>query len=267
MKNAFAVWVWSLKVVTRSYRLVGVLAVLTALWTLAAYQWLGLPESSTLLLILALIWAIVQLLATVGIVAGTVAGAVEAASTGGRSLPLGVLWRMTWKRLLNTLLLCILGSVLVWLCGLIFDWINERSVEVASFLTFHSQIPVSYVLIEEIYRVIEALLWIALSGSLLSFFVAILRSGWREAGKQRWKLLTGCALQTPFLTSLLSVAVFGGIADELVNWHPLTPAGFWDYTQMSVRLALALILISAGVLFWSLSLARLQVLKQDSAQI
>ena len=39
----------------------------------------------------------------------------------------------------------------------------------------------------------------------------------------------------------------------------MVPPGFWDYTQMIVRFSLVLILISAGVLFWSLSLARLQV--------
>jgi hypothetical protein len=267
MKNAFAVWVRSLGVVARSYRIVVVLAALTALWVWAAYEWLGLPESSTLLLILALVWAIVQLLATVGIVAGTVSGAVEVAASGARRLPLGVLWTVYWKKLLNTLLLGIPAAVLVWLCGLIFDWTNARSVEVASFLTFHLQKSVSHVLIDEIYRVIEGLLWIVLSGFLLSFFVALFRGGWHEAGKQRWKLLAGCAFQTPFLTSLLSVAVFGGIAAELVNWHPVAPPGFWDYTQMIVRFALALILISAGVLFWSLSLARLQVPKQDPRQI
>ena len=83
------------------------------------------------------------------------------------------------------------------------------------------------------------------------------------AGKQTVKLLAGCAFRTPFLTNLLSVVVFGGIAYELANWHPVVPAGFWDYTQMIVRFSLVLHLISAGVLFWSLSLAGLQVPKQD----
>ena len=78
---------WSLGVVARSYRTVVVLAALIALWAFAAYEWLGLPESSALLLILAFIWAIVQLLAAVVIVAGTVSGAAEAAATEGRSLP------------------------------------------------------------------------------------------------------------------------------------------------------------------------------------
>jgi hypothetical protein len=62
---------------------------------------------------------------------------------------------------------------------------------------------------------------------------------------------------------LLSVAVFDGMAYELANWHPIVAPGFWDYLQMIVRFSLALILISAGVLFWSISLARLQLSKQD----
>jgi hypothetical protein len=266
MKRAIAAWKWSLGVVARSYRTVVVLAALIALWLFLFYEWLGLPESSALLLILALIWAIVQLLAAAGIVAGTVSGAAEAAATEGRSLPLRSLWTMERKKLLNALIFCLLSLALVWLCSAVFDWINGHSVEVASFLTFHSEKAISHVPIEEIYQVIEGLLWIVLSGFLLSFFVALLRGGWRSAGKQTWKLLAGCTFRTPFLTSLLSVGVFGGIAYELANWHPTVPAGFWDYAQMIARFSLALILISAGVLFWSLSLARLQIPKQDSPQ-
>ena len=266
MKKAFAAWMWSLGVVARSYGTVVVLAALIALWAFAAYKWLGLPESSALLLILALLWAIVQLLAAVAIVAEIVSGATEAAATEGTSLPLRSLWTINRKKLLNALILCIICVVLVGACRGAFDWINEHSVEVASFLTFRSGKPVSHVLIEKIYRVIELLSWTVFGGFLLSFFVVLLRGGWRDAGRQTWKLLAGCAFRTPFLTSLLSVMVFGGIAYELANWHPMVPAGFWDYTQMIVRFSLVLILISAGVLFWLLSLARLQVPKQESPQ-
>ena len=251
----------------RSYWTVVVLAALMALWAYAAYEWLGLPESSVLLLILAILWAIVQLVATAGIVGGTVTGAAEAAATEGRSLSLRSLWTKDRKELLNTLMFCFVSVVLVWLISAAFDWINAHSVEVASFLTFHSQKAISHVPIEEIYDIIEGLLWTVIGGFLLSFLVALLRGGWRRAGKQTWKLLTRCAFHAPFPTCLLSVAVFGGIAYELVNWHPIVPPGFWDYTQMVLRFSLALVLISAGVMFWSLSLARLQAPEQDSKQI
>ncbi len=251
-------------VVARSYRTVVVLAAFIALWALAAYEWLGLPaESSALLMILSFIWAIVQLLAAAFVVWGTIAGAVETAATEGRSLPLRWLWTMGRYRFPTALIFGLMSLVLVWLCGVIFGWINAHSVEVASFLTFHSGKPVSHVRIEKIYDFIEWLWWTVFSGFLLSFFIALWREGWRAAGRQTIKLLAGCAFRTPFLTNLLSVVVFGGIAYELANWHPVVPAGFWDYTQMVVRFSFVLLLISAGALFWSLSLAGLQVFKQD----
>ena len=250
----------------RSYRTAIVLAALIALWAFAGYEWLGLPESSALLLILALIWAIVQLLAAAVVVGGIVSSAADAASTEGKGLPLRALWAVDRKRLLNTVIFCLVSLALVWLCSAVFDWVNGHSVEVASFLTFHSQKPVSHVPIEETFNFIEGLLWIVLSGFLLSFFIALLRGGWREAGKQTGKFLAGCAYGTRFLTSLLSVVVFGGVAYELANWHPMVHPGFWDYTQMIVRFSFVLIIISAGVLFWPLSLARLQIPKQDPPQ-
>ena len=264
MKKAFAAWKWSLGVVARSYRTVVGLAALIAIWSFAAYKWLGLGESSVLLLILALIWAIVQLLAAVAILGGVFSAA---ATTEGPYLPIRSLWTGNRKTLLNTLGVCLASVALVWLCSAVFAWINAHSIEVASFLTFRSQRPVSHVRIEKIYSVVEALWWIVFSGFLLSFLLALLRSGWRGAGKQTRNLLAGCAFRTLFLASLLSVVVFGGIAYELANWHPRVTPGFWDYTQMVARISLVLILISTGVLFWSLSLARLQAPKQDSPQV
>ncbi len=265
MKRAFAAWKWSLGVVAGSYRMVVVLAALIALWGYAAYEWLGLAESSALLLILALVWAIVQLLAAAIMVGGTAAGAAEAAATEGRCFPLKWLWTFGRKKLLTTLLFGLICLAFVWLCSAVFDWINGHAVEVASFLTFHFQKPVSYVLIGDIYEILEDLLRVIFGGFLLSFFIALLRTGWRGAAKQTGSLLAGCAIQTPFLTNLLSVAVFGGIAYELANWRPVVPPGFWDYTQMVVRFSFVLILVSAGVLFWPLALGRLQAPKHDSS--
>ena len=154
------------------------------------------------------------------------------------------------------------------MCGYaraVFEWINGHSVEVASFLTFHSGKPVSHVRIEKIYHFIEGLWW-AFSVGSCSAFSLFFGEGWRAAGKQTAKLLAGCAFRAPFLTNLLSVVVFGGIAYELANWHPVVPAGFWDYTQMVMRFSLVLVLISAGVLFWSLSLAGVQIPKQELSQ-
>lgn len=259
MKKAFKAWIWSLGVVTSSYRTVIVLAALIALWAFAAYEWLGMPaESSALLLILSLVWAIVQLLAAAVIVGGVMAGCVEVATADGTGFPLASLWTTGRKKLLSTLVFFLLSLALVWVCGALFAWINSHSVEVASFLTYHFEKPVSHLLIEQIYDVIEGLVWVVISGFLLSVFIAYRRAGWLETRAQTRKLLAECAFRVPFLTSLLSVLVFGGIAFELANWHPVVPPGFWDYTQMILRFAIVLVLISSGVSFWTLSLARLQ---------
>jgi len=224
-------------------------------------------ESSTLLMILSFLWAIAQLLAAAVIVGGTLAGAGETASAEYRYFPLRALWTQGRKNIVATLVFCLAGLALVWICRAAFDWVNAHSVEVASFLTFHSGKPVSHELIENFYNDIEWLLWIIVSGFLLSFFIVMLRVGWHGAGKQSARMLALCAFRTSFLTSLLSVLVFGGLAYEITNRHPLVAPGFWDYTQVVVRFSLALIIISAGALFWSLSFARLHMQKQDPSQV
>jgi hypothetical protein len=266
MKRAFAAWMWSLGVLARSYVTLVALAVVTALWAVAAYEWLWLPESSLWVLILAFIWAIVQILVAIAIISGSAPGGAEVAATDGRRLPLRSLWVKDLKSLLSALIVCLVSFILALFLGEIFTWVNNHSVEVASFLTFRSEKPVSHVLVENVYWVIETLLWIVLSGFLLSFLTVLVRGGWAEARKQEGKLLAGCSFRTPFLTSLLSVVVFGGLAYELASWHAHVPAGSWDYAQVIARFSVVSILLAAGWLFWLLSLARLYVPKQDSPQ-
>lgn len=263
MNKTLAAWKTSLVVIAHSGPAVAALAALGALGAFGAYAWLSVPESSALMLVLALLWAVVQAGAAVAVVGGTVAGAGRAVASGATHIPLRSLWTLSRKNYLNTWLFALGSVVLAWLGGIVFGWINGHSLEVASFLTFHSQKAVSHVPVEEIYQFIEGLLWIVLSGYLLSFLLVLLRGGWREGARQRRKLLAACAFRAPFVTGLVSVAGFGGTAYRLANWRPIVPPGFWDYTQMVVRFSLVLILISAGMLFWSLSLARLQTFKQD----
>ena len=163
MKRAFAAWIWSLGVVARSYLSVIVLAALIALWAFAAYEWLGLPaESSALLLILSLVWAILQLLAAAVIVGGIIAGCVEVVTANCSSFPITSLWTKGRKKLLPTLIFAAVSLALVWVCRAVFDWINSHSVEVASFLTYHFEKPVSHMLIERIYAFNEGLLWVGI---------------------------------------------------------------------------------------------------------
>jgi hypothetical protein len=257
MKKAITTWMWCLKVVFRSYRTVVVLAALVALWVFAAYEWLGLPESSGLLLILGFVWALVQLLATVVILGGIVFTAAETSGAGGSTFPLQSLCRANGKRLLNAIGFCGVSLFLVWICGALFGWINGHSIELASYLTYHLQRPVSHVLVEHIFDVIEGLLWVVFAGFLLSFFINTSTHGWLDAAKQTGGLLAAAALRAPFLTTLLSAVVFGELSFKLAHWRPLVAPGFLDYTQMVARFSVVLILTSAGALFWPLALARL----------
>lgn len=264
MTKALSAWKWGLRSLVRGYWTVVVLAVLIAAWIFAAYAWLGLPaESSGFLMGVSLLWAVAQLLLAAVVLAGIVSGAAEAAWSGG-VFRISALWTVSRKKVFSTVLWCLAGLVFVWACSALFAWLNGHAVEVASFLTFHAEKPVSHLLIGKIYSVIEGLLWVALGGFLLSFLITLLRGGWREARGQTPRLLLGNFFQFPFLTSLLSVAVFGGIAYALANWRPNVPPGFWDYTQMTLRLSLALLLVSGGALYWLLTLARLQVVLQNS---
>ena len=267
MKNAITAWKWSLGVVARSYRTVVVLAVLVALWGLAAYEWLGMPaESSALLMIFSSLWAIAQILATAVIVGGTLASAGETAANGERSLHPRALWTLGRKMLGTTLAFFAASLVLVWFCNSAINWVNVHSVEVASFLTFHSQKPVSHELIEVVLGGADWLVWTIVSGFLITMFIAVVGAGWGQAGKQMAKILASCTFRTPFLTSFMSVVVFGELIYKLANWHPIVPPGFWDYTQLIFRFSLALLVLSAGLLFWLLALARLYRPKQEISQ-
>jgi len=259
MKKAVTAWVWSLSVLTRSaWALLAMTAVIT-LWAFAAYEWLGLPESSVLLLFVALVWLLLQVLVAVGAIAGSASGAVELAASEGTRLPMVSLWPRNPQSFLRTLLWAPAGAFLVLLLRWILDFVNSYSIEVASFLTFHLQKPVSHLLLEQVYGIIEALLWTGLTGFLLSLLMLFLRGGWSVAGHQTGTLLAQCCVGAPFLTSLVSIGAFAGAAYGLTVWHPTVPVGFWDYTQVAARFSLAVFLLSAGWLFWLLSLARLHI--------
>ena len=256
MKNAIATWKWSLGVVARSPAVLVALAAAAALWGFGAYQWLWLPESSGLLLLLALIWAIAQIAVAAAIFAGTTAASVGVATSEGRRIELRSLlsfgrqqyWRsLAWEAASLGLLL-----VLFYL----FKRSDDLALEVASFLTFHSEKAVSPVSVGKVFWVIQMLIWIIVRGFLLSFLVHLLREGWREAGRRAPRVLANCCWKPPLFTTLLAAAAFGGLAWLLATWHPKVPVGFWDYAQMLVRMAVSLALIVGGWLFALLALAR-----------
>jgi len=257
MKRALEVWRWSAAVLAHSRGWLVLLAAFLGLWALAAYEWLWIPESSAWVLMLSLVWVVAQVAATAAASAVTLASAMEVAATAAPALPL-VFWRRLRREHFAACLLWLIAVAAVGReIAVIFGWVNQHSIELASFLTFHFQKPVSYLSVEKWFRVVEGLIWIALATSLLGFLLVLFRSGWHEARRQFGSIvLTGC-LGTAFLSGFLSVLIFGGLAYLLANWRPAVPPGFWDYSQLAVRTALVLILVAAGWLFGLLCLARL----------
>jgi hypothetical protein len=259
MKKAFATWKWSLAVVARSPLVVGTLAVIAALWSYGAYQWLWLPESSLFLLILALLWAVVQFAVAVGVVAGTAAGTSSAAASAATHLDLRSLMGFDRRHYARALGSVVLAGIVVLLLHWLFSLADERALEVASFLTFHSEKAVSPESVGKVFWIIKWLVWIVAWGLLLSLFLIVHAAGWGEARRHAARTLKDCCWRAPFFTSLLSLVVFGGLTWLLSTWHPKAPVGFWDYAQMLIRMGISLLLIIAAWLFWMLSLARLNL--------
>ncbi len=73
MRKIFQTWKGSLWVVAQNPISLLALAILEVLWLLGAYQWLWLPESSALVLLVSLVWAAAQVMIAVAVLAGTAA--------------------------------------------------------------------------------------------------------------------------------------------------------------------------------------------------
>jgi hypothetical protein len=257
MTKAFKCWGWSATVLAHSLSSLMVFAAFLGLWALAAYQWLWIPESSVFLLLLSLVWAIAQVFLAVAALTGSFTSAAQAARADDQRLFLLPFVRFGSKRFAESLVLLIEALAIGFLLAKIFAWVNQHSIEAASFLTFHSEKPVSHLIIESCLRVIECLIWIAVASSLLNFSLVMFSTSWQHVRRQLGKVLLSGCFKIPFLTGFLSVIVFVGSAYAIANWRPKLPIGFWDYAQVSVRIGLVLILLAAGWLFWLLSLARL----------
>lgn len=256
MKDAIATIMWSLGVVARSPLALVSLAALVALWGFGAYQWLWLPESSGLLLLLALIWAIAQIAVAVAFFAATSAASVGAVTSNAKRVEIRSLLGFTRAQYWRCLAWGAISLVLLLVLFHLFKWSDDHALEVASFLTFRSEKAVSPIRVGKVFSVIQILIWIIIGGFLLSSLALLLREGWAETRRQATRLLGRCCWRTPFWTGLLSVGVFGSLAWLLATWHPKVTIGFSDYAQMLVRMGGALLLIITGWLLWLLALAR-----------
>jgi hypothetical protein len=257
MKNAIATWKWSLGVVARSLAALLALSAAAALWGFGAYQWLWLPESSGPLLLLALIWALAQIAVAAAFFAGTSTASAGVATSDGRRIELRSLLSFGRKGYWRSLLWGAASLVLLLILSYIFKRSDDLALEVASFLTFHSEKAVSPVSVGKVFWVIQMLIWVIVGGFLLSFLAHLLREGWREACRRALPILASCCWRAPFLTMLLAAVVFGGLAWLLATWHPKVPAGLWDYAQVLARMGTSLLLIVGGWLFGVLALAGL----------
>ncbi len=259
MKKVFLTWGWSLAVVARSPAALLGLAVLAGLWGFAGYEWLSLPESSVLILIIAAVWALGMWIAAAAIIAGTAAGAAEAAAMDGRSLRRFAFITFRPRLVVRTLLFSPVAAGVVFAVSSLFDWVNAHTVEVGSFLTFHTETPTSHIWLERVFTYVEWLLWVAVAGWLLRNCLSLIRIGWRELGRDFRRAFADCFLRGSLLSGLLAVTVFGWVPWQLANWQPKVQPGFWDYIQLLSRMGAALLLMAYGWLFWLLTLMRLKL--------
>ena len=263
MRKLLSIWKRSLEVTARSPVELLALATVAALWLWGAYQWLGLPESSIWVLLLALVWALIQIQVLVGVLAGVAVGSNEAARAGASHLRLRALFKFDRRQFVNCFIMLVAVFLLVMIVAKLFGWINAHALEVASFLTFRSEHPVSPHPIANIWCWIALVLWSGLGGLVWYFLLNVLSSGWREAWRELRHAVRSCCLGACLLTSVVTVLVFGGLANLLVGWHPKVGPGFWDYTQVVLRFGVTLILLVAGWLFWTLTLARMIVVSRE----
>jgi hypothetical protein len=259
MKRVIQAWAWSLAVVARSPAALVGLAMLAALWGFAAFEWLSLPESSLLILAIAFAWALAMWLVAAGVAAGTASSAAEAAAAGGSSLAGFGFVTLRPRLLVRAMLFSWIAAATVFGVSELFGWLNGHTVEVGSFLTFHTDTPTSHIWLEKVFSTLEWLLWVAVAGLLVRLWVSVVRAGWTEIVRGFLRAFADCFWKGSFLSSLLAVLAFGWVPDRLANWQPHVPPGFWDYFQMLTRLGLALLLLAFGWLFWLLALARLSL--------
>ncbi len=257
LKLDWRVWTQSLAVLARSPVYVLALAAIVGLWGWAGYEWLWLPESSWFVLALALIWILALAVLVVAVASGTAWSASAAASGDEQRLSLRTILRLA--RLGSTGPVVLAALVGFFLLAALFGWINDNSLSVASFLTFHSQQAVSYRLIGGIFWVIEALIWIMVAGAFMKWL--ILASNPRSAATASVSPRPARFSLMILITGILAAGVFGGAAWLLATWRPIVKPGLWDYAQLIVRNALALLAVTLGWLFWALSLARITVLR------
>jgi len=267
MKNALKAWLWSLRVVVRSPLVLVTLSALLAAELYGAYRWLYFPmESAVYLMVIGILWAVLECSILIWFLAVVAGAAQEAAEEGASSLKITRLIRINRTVWLRTAGFVVVASALVAGVYYFFWWIEGYALEVASFLTFHSEKPVAPETIDTIFAWIENILWVVAAGFLIAFLVTLVRQGWRAALRAAPRSLANACWRAHFLVGLICVFVFGGLAYLLVAWHPLAPPGFLDFAQVILRNSMAVVLAVGGGVVWLLSVSRPSIPAPDRAQ-
>ena len=250
-------WTSSLRVLGRSPVYVVTLAAILALWALAGYQWLWLPESSAWMLALTAVWLAAMVILALAVLAGSALSVLTVATGSDARLRLGRILSFDKKRLRGAALVALIGLLIGLALDALFGWINNRALEAASFLTFQTQHPVSYVVIEKLFWVIKVMVWIAGAGLMMAWLLKHSRPPSEAAPPGTPSRPIRWFGTIVFLTGVLAVGLFGGLAWSVSTWHPQVKPGDWDYAQLGIRTGAALLLITLGWLFWMMALARL----------
>ena len=254
--SGWRAWTQGLGVLAHSPIYVLALAAFIGLWCFAGYEWLWLPESSGLVLALALVWILALASLAVAAVSGTVSNVSAVASGANKHLSLKRI--LSLERIGRTTLVALAVLAGVFVLDAVFGWINDHAVSIASFLTFHFQHPVSYIVIGRILWVIEAIIWITFASVFMNWLL-LFSSPRPSAPAQNATRPARLLGVMTFVTGILSAGVFGGFAWLLATWHPMVKPGGWDYAQLAIRNGAALLLLTIGWLFWALTLARFTI--------
>ena len=264
MRNVLATWKWSLLVTLRSPLAVLILAIVAALWGFGAYRWLWFPsEASMPQLLVGAVWLLALFVVLAGFVTVSITSAQATAAEERPSLTVHRPSRFNLRQIVSCMGSLVVAGLVVLVLSLAFGWVNHRALEVASFLTFRSERAVAPETVEKVFRFLRLVLWVAVSGFLLSFVSATLQGGWKAAARAVPQLLANACWRATFLTTMLSLIAFGGVSYLLATWHPKVSAGFSDCSQAIIRLVVALLWSVIGWLFWVLSAVRSSATARD----
>jgi len=223
---------------TRVFCLLQLVANALLLWL--AYEWLAMPESTTL----RLVWSGAAALAIVA-AASCLHGATFTSFRGTGKVRVGEAFRTTLRHLLPLLLMVLAATAiyvfLAWWAG----YSITPSAKLASWLTLKFRKPVRPATVLRYFSaVLWMVRWVLLPADLLPLFSGVAARGWRGFNEFGWRrysrlyrlevpLLTLCALWLPF---------------RLVDWVPRVNGFTMEVVSFALRIAAAyLLFVSAAM--------------------